>query len=690
MIKHSKKYCASFLTGFVSLFLLNSLMAAQAFPDEKFFEDAEQAISLSSASNTKQQSGPADIANTSLAEMGFKKGYTFDGLQSNHGKTFFFPLPTAAKALSGELFIDYQPSPGMDSHSMIRVDINGTPAKAQNLSSDGGANRLRIKLNRKQLRKDSFLNVTVRAALLVGGDRCLDNRLGVNFLHIQSTSRLALQLPASTSSIKGAWELLPKTVTISYGSMITEDHYRNLLILAKNLIDEGKQVHITKLPVLGDIIVADKNTLKQAVRTQYPSTWEAFHKRLPENTNTFLLNLPDKRSLVFSKPFEKTPVSFMQQPWRHLALAKRYGIHKAKTVRNDDFLFDRDDISLEKLGMDISTRQVQKSARWDLDLSPDILPATLLPDRLHLELVSTPATREDTYIFQVYLNGILQKVTQLPNEGQRWHLTVNLSRHNMKSTNNQITLIAQRDIINGNCQSQPPSHPVQLTPASYLHVVANDLKTRQFMDLRARFNQGITLYIPQPEGNIGPELLFLASLISHNKYPLDNTEVYFHSQHVKLEPKRAFIAIGNINMEFDDKPVVFDQGRVVVKASNGKTLLDVDSLPEVTVTQLVKANGFYGLSIMAYEDKLAPLQKPLLLENDSVAFSGRDGQILTLDNNAADVMSIEYPEYESWFTLLDRYRFWLLALGWLLLTLLVVHLYSKAREHQKMTSRDSL
>ncbi len=142
--------------------------------------------------------------------------------------------------------------------------------------------------------------------------------------------------------------------------------------------------------------------------------------------------------------------------------------------------------------------------------------------------------------------------------------------------------------------------------------------------------------------------------------------------------------LGDADLTVGDAGVRFDRGRIQVLNRKQETLLDVDRLPYLTISQLVRAGPSHGLWILAKTGAPAPLDRPIVLENNAVAFSDAKGVLLTLNPDYWEVSHIDYPEYQQWFDHLGRYRFWLLALGWLLLTLLLVHLYGKARQHRNL------
>jgi len=118
----------------------------------------------------------------------------------------------------------------------------------------------------------------------------------------------------------------------------------------------------------------------------------------------------------------------------------------------------------------------------------------------------------------------------------------------------------------------------------------------------------------------------------------------------------------------------------------GKGLLDVDQLPNILTTQVVKSGEFYGVWIRSVEGSTIGLSKPTLLQGrNNVNFSDNKGTLLTLNTRNPSLSEVEYKEFETWSDWFDRYRFWLAALAWMVLTVLFVAIYLMLRRHNVTT-----
>ena len=632
-----------------------------------------------------------DLASTTLAELGYETGYTFEGLQPDHEQVFHFPVPRSVLNGAGELIIDYQSSPQLDARSMLRVDVNGAPMIARHLGRDASQGRLAIPLSQEELQRFDYLNVAVKASLLMNGDRCLNDRLKINYLHLLPGSGLRMLLKPQAQSLREAWDILPKKVRIAIPAIPSENIFTNALLLSQRLLQDGKRVEFVSLPELGELIIADPQTLEPVLYQRYLAD-EALRTAhavdeipLPQGKDAYLLTLPDRQLVVFSEPFSGLPTELYAPVWRQLTLGDAYD---AQVTGSPDGWLEPDGnlaIPLDRLGLDMRTRYVSRSTGWHLPLSTSILAGDLRPSVLHLEMIASPSDSETPLILQVFLNGVLQQVATLPNDGLANHYTVFLSDHDAKPGHNELYIQVQRNLVSGDCQSEPPPYPVQITSNSYLVVSQQVASPRQFRDLHAWFAAGFDLYVPQPvASNSSANLGFLANFFKYNSYPLTPGRIHFFASGETLDPLAPFMLLGNASLAVGEAGVRFDRGRIQVLDRKQETLLNADRLPYLTISQLVQAGNSHGLWVLAKAGAPQPQQGPMLLENNAVAFSDAKGVVLTLNPDYWEVSHVNYPEYQQWFDHLGRYRYWLLGLGWLLLTLLLVHLYSKARQHRKL------
>ncbi|WP_287963119.1 hypothetical protein, partial [Alcanivorax sp.] len=300
-------------------------------------------------------------------------------------------------------------------------------------------------------------------------------------------------------------------------------------------------------------------------------------------------------------------------------------------------------------------------------------------------VVSSPAVNDSPYQFQVYLNGVLQQVRTLENDGKKHFVRVELSERDRKPAYNRLDFVVQRVRKEGRCVGVLSAMPVQITPDSYIELKPVKGGIKAFRQLRPLFSSGVDVYLPYERGKRAQDTLaFTAALFSANDYPLQPGHIHFYSPGRSLNPKGPFVVIGRPQLQGIQAGVRFDRGRMRVVDDHDRVLLSSDTVKRVTVLQVAKANGQKGLWVRPGVDGLKAPDRPLVLDEDTVAFADAHGVLLTLDTNTPEVSQVDYLDYQNWFELLGRYRFWLLALGWVLLAVVVVYLLLKAREYRKV------
>lgn len=639
-----------------------------------------------------------DLEATSLTEIGFPSGYSFEGLQTNHEKSFHFYVPRTALAGGGELVLYYEISSGLEEKSMLRVDVNGTPRLSRKLSADATEARLVIPLSEKELTQSPYLELTLRASLLVTGDFCLDARLGTtHYFHLLPQSSLHLKLKSHAGNLNDAWDSLPKEVTISIPETLSEYGFGNALLLASQMMENGKRVRFVNLPSLGDMVLADVAAIEQVIQDKYLANEQLIEQYgvdsipVPQDKNIFLLNLPDRQLIAISESFQASPAELMAGSWKTLSYGTAYDLGAIKEQQRLAMGNDKYAIPLETLGLDLKTRYILDKSIWSLPLGNERFGADRVPEALNLEVISSPSDSDTPTLIQVFMNGLLQQVASLPNDGKPHNVTIHLGAHDIKPDYNAISIHAQRVPSANGCKGVPPTYPIQITTNSYLVVSRQVNSPQQFRDLAAWFANGVDLYVPQQSGQaLGSSLGFLANLISSNQYPLDVERIQFYGSDAGIAPDKPFIALGDAPLDINASGVHFDKGRIRVVSGRGEVLLDLDGMPGITIAQLASAGSSSGLWILPKGDIAQQKPQKMQLANDSVAFF-KDGELLlSLDPEQQQLVTVEYPEHKQWFDHLGRYKFWLWALVWLLFTVFVVHLYSKSRQHKNAAKTDKV
>jgi len=618
-----------------------------------------------------------------LAQLGYQKGILFEGSSANHARKLYFHVPQDIAVHQGLFRIHYLYSPLLESHSNLRVYVNGSPRKIVRLNSDLNSGWLDIKLSQSDLSK-RFIQVELKSAMLISKDRCFDERIDGAYLQILPDTNLQWQLQGEIASVRSYWQLLPRHVQVSLPQEpLNEELFARALGLTRQLILAGHQVSFTRLPTMGDIAIAPAEKITEWMQNKYKELPANSLDKMASDKNIAVIKLPDRQLLALWGSHDNLSLSFLSDNWRDLAAAGEYRIY---TGSNQGMLADdRYAIRLQDLGMDTGAIDMSEQASWSTTINPSQLPPGHRLDKVRLELITAPSTTNKPVMFYVYLNGVLLKAVRLKDSGESQELILSFPRQELQRSNN-LHFVAQRDLsdIDINCTSEPMRFPVQIKPQSTVETVLDASAPEQFAQLPAYLSRGYDTYLPQSYLQQADTVLpYLASMLSDMDLPLMVERLHFYKAEDKLSPHAPFILLGKADVSFDHQAVRYGKGRIDILNQQGNVLLAIDALPKISIAQIVRKGNAHGLWLLPPQGGLLVPVKDMHLSNDDVAFADANGILLTLDSSQPGLARVKYPDSASWFELFGEYRFWYFAIGWLLLTSLIIYLYRLSRSHRK-------
>ncbi|WP_235551128.1 cellulose biosynthesis cyclic di-GMP-binding regulatory protein BcsB [Mariprofundus ferrooxydans] len=318
-------------------------------------------------------------------------------------------------------------------------------------------------------------------------------------------------------------------------------------------------------------------------------------------------------------------------------------------------------------------------------VSPFALPMGTQPDFLNLEVVAPVRWKDDpNYELYVFLNDVLVKSARLADNGVKQHFTVNLPSEYQKQFND-IRVVIQHDIEEGDCHGVMPSDYVQIMPDSALVVKKEStVSPAKFSDLSRYFLSGFDTYMESSYLDHPEQVLHLmARLASDFPLVIDHSRLHFVSSSEVVNPDGPFVAVGHFPMgESIEAPVRFDKGHVKIQTPKGQTYFDLSNLTKVTVAEIVKAPSAFGMWITPADNAELPVTNRLDLAEDNVAFIDSQGVIKTMNSAEPSLAQVYYPDVEDWFDVLGKYKFWLMVALWFLLTMVVVYLYRMSRSNK--------
>jgi len=640
----------------------------------------------------------------SLEDMGFKEGVLFEGATVTHSNTFFFPAPLDSQITNGTLRLLFRASPGLNPFANIRVAVNNIPYQQVNIPDDVAIHQMDVLLPSSAF-KEGLVKVDVRATLPVTKNRCFDARLNDIFLHILPQTSLAYSYQPVGTSIRDAWRMLPQRVTLSLSKgALSKGQFASTLAVMSMLMDNGKEVKITRLPEIGDIIVAPKLAIERMMdqkllKNDKGGIAKGMSGALDHVSNLALVRFANRSVIVLTDPYDVQPMYLLDDTWKMLAAGDRYRAFRPDNLNAHSQLPSTGDkegyysLPLSKLGLDTTAKFLTREVSWHTVISPYSLPLGTQPDFLNINIVAPVYWKEDpSYEMYVFLNGVLVKSARLKNTGLKQQFTVNMPSEYQKQFND-IRVVVQHDIKAGDCEGVMPFDYVQITPDSALVVKrTSGAAPAKFSDMPRYFQAGFDTYMDNAYLSAPEQALYLMSRMAAD-FPLiiDHGRLHFMNASETLQPENPFVAVGRFALaDGVQAPVRFDKGHVKIVAPNGESYFDVSQLPKVTVAEIIKAPAAYGLWIIPSETSSQVITERLELSEDDVAFIDSHGVIKTLDSSEPSIAQVYYPDVEEWFDVLGKYRFWLMVLLWFLLTMVVVYLYRMSRNNKLAREEDDL
>jgi hypothetical protein len=623
------------------------------------------------------------VQQMSLVQLGYKNGIIFEGSSANHARKLYFQVPQDIGIQQGIFRIHYLYSPLLESHSNLRVYINGSPRKIVRLGSELHSGWLEVKLSAEDLLK-RFIQVELKSAMLISKDRCFDERVGGAYLQILPDSKVQWHLQGDIASIRSYWQLLPKQVSVTLPQEeLQGELFRNALGLTQQLLRSGHQVTYTRLPVMGDIVIAPEEQIFKWIEQQYKDLPANSISTTTKGKNIALINLPDRQFLALWGAHDTQTLSFLSDSWHSLAAAGGYQLY---TGAHSGSLMDESyALKLQDLGMDTGLIEMSDQASWSSTINPSQLPPGHRLHKVRIQLITAPSASNKPMMFYVYLNSVLIKAVRLKNTGESQEIVLSLPKREMQRSNN-LQFVAQRDLsdLDLSCSSETMQYPIQIKPQSTIETILDTATPEQFANLPLYLSRGYDTFLPQAYLKQAEKVLpYLSSMLIDMDLPLMAERMKFYKPEEMVSPVAPFVLLGKTDTTFDKQSVMFGKGRIDILDQHGNVLLAVDALPKISIAQIVRSGDVYGLWLMP-PDKgpLAPI-KEMSLSKDDVAFADENGVLLTLDSTQIGLARVDYPQKTSWFELFGEYRFWYFAIGWLLLTSLIIYLYRLSRSHRK-------
>lgn len=381
------------------------LAEAQAAELAKYLEVKEHAEpQMDVAAVRKLGAGMADIAMTSLFEMGFTQGNVFEGANSEHEFTVFFPLPVDALAQTGIIKLRYKTSALTGTVPNMRVEVNDHTVHSTPLAITPTISGLDIPINPEDL-KSGHVKLTVKASIMPADVRCFDERtFALHYLQILPETRVELAgLTASNNtSLRGMWSLLPKNVSMSIPQKLTPEIMKVILQTASQLRVAGKEVNFVQLPKIGHLVVAERTELTQWLNS-VPGVTQADFK---SDSNIAVVHSSSKdysNIIVLTEAASERDLQLLARDWRKVTLAGEY-IDETPAGQNTA---THRSFTLGEMGIIDEPKTITRTAEWKFFAGLPQVPGDMRIKSLHINVVAPPSKdrMDERLLLFVYVNS---------------------------------------------------------------------------------------------------------------------------------------------------------------------------------------------------------------------------------------------------------------------------------------------
>lgn len=623
--------------------------------------------------------GHADIAYTSLYEMGFTQGNTFEGASSEHEFTVYFPMTWDTIPKSGIIKFRFKTSALPNAVSSYRVEVNDHMVYSSKLSQEATLSGLDIPISPGDL-KIGYIKLTVRASIMPDDLRCFDEHVyALHYFQVLPETRLELGgLDYNVSSVRGVWSLLPKEVTIAIPQDPSANIMRVILQASTHLHKSGRILNFVRLPAMGQVAIAERADLVKWLA----STPGAPKDVLKDGANLAVVHreargLPN--IIVLTEAATDRDMQLLARDWRKVTLAGEYiEVTPSSVDDRKNRIFP-----VTEMGMNDAPRNILRTAEWRFFAGLPQVPGDMRIKALHLNVVAPPSKdrNNERLLLFVYVNGVLQEVQPVEDTGKTQKFKFTVANYSQWVGRNYIKIVAQR-FAPRDCLNSLASYQMQITRDSTIEFEHFDVIPAIFNDLHPYYARGFDLFIDRRYFTVD-HLNLLTTVLSNQKYDLSNFKVIEYDGSTPFNPTGPFMIYGRPKIVLDDMTVRFDRGPIEVQTDDKHALLSVQKLPGISIAQVVRHHKFGGMWLSPTEDNVFSGVKEYFLEQGDTSFADPEGEVLNMKTRQMNRAKVAYPEFLDFFGKLGRYRFWLVAIGWMMLGLVIVLAYRRMQQSQK-------
>jgi cellulose synthase operon protein B len=606
--------------------------------------------------------------------MGFANGLHFSDLSGHH--EIYVPVPEDGDVSASDLVLVFDDISAHEARRTLVVQINDRTVAAIALDGKGQNQTMQVPLGGARP-KDGYLKLAFLYSGAATPDHCIDVRYVGDSVTIRPETAVNIDIgQANRLDVATTAELMPRDVAVVLPRRrLAENEMATVITVGRALIASGRRVTFyDSYDAVSDLDRRDESgrwargiilvgTLADAegVIDSPIATVAGDLGRFGMIDAVRISGLP---SLVIADAESVRAARLFGTP----LFAATRGLASASVGQVTPIALPDDRVSFDQLG--IAPEAVEVFGRADLGAIIDTrrLPAGRRPTRLSLDVMVAPDGAGAKAVVSVFVNDRLLGSTVAATD-QATHLDLPLP-DGLLGTIASLRVVVERDIAQGDCRFGPQGYPAQILGSSALVLGGADGAAHDFSDLTSRFVRGIDVLLPAAAANAPTHVLGMvaqvANQLSPDTAPID--VAYVASGRAPV-PEAPFIALDDLPPAGANPHVRFDRGRVSVIDQAGHTLLDLGGFNGGAVAQVVAIGETPGLWIKPLSpDGQAPSPPTLHLDHGDVGFVDDKGVALAMSTERDTLVRISYPDQVSWLSVAERFRSWIIAGLWLLVT----------------------
>lgn len=554
--------------------------------------------------------------------------------------SLYFRLPTAEVIRGGKLKLFIEASPFLKHPSNLKVFVDQTPIAHIDLGQTSNATSLvqkEVVLDLPlQLLNKPFAQVEFQFVNVISSDPCLDFQMGSGLVRVTEDSYLELDIDESLKPNVGNYLLtLPETSIIAIPRRtLNPTEFLGIYRLMSLLDSYGVTPILSYSLNNASIAFADVSGLKNE---NAKKEWAI----ISHNSKNILH--------VNNLDFSVGPL-----------LDNLEGLYNfsSGTPLKSDYLDSAAILQREELGLSPSGVKNAQGINWSMTLGENQTRG-LQPKKLGLSIIATPGHSEDKTSVYVYVGEELLKIISLDNSSDpQYHEVLFPEQFNLYPA--QLRIEVQGHKKERNCGGDNSFFDARILPDTFIEFDKTAAPINSFSSFSFQASQNYEVILT--EENLTKPIGWLHQLNYIRKvFRLDPDRIYIPQGKNKAS---AVINLSKANGETKTLPY---QGHKSLSNLNGEnfSLIEVKTNNGVNVLNLTT----FGNPFRVKTDAVAPDH------NDIMIYS--NNRIELLDHSTRLQNIPKFSKASSITNFLERYRYWLLGLAWLVLTYIFLKLGKK-------------